>query len=69
MSEDTHKMQGGVDNMGKMMAEMSDNTSTMSNDMNQLNTNLTHMGYNLGVLTRQVSPTMKGMRDMMPWAD
>lgn len=68
MADDTHIMQGGVTNMSNLMGGMAADTNTMSTDMNQLNKNLTQMSYDLNIMTRNVSPTMKGIHDMMPWS-
>lgn len=68
MAEDTHLMQGGVSNMNTIMGGMAADTKIMSTDMNRLNKNLTQMSYDLNIMTRNVSPTMKGIHDMMPWS-
>ena len=68
MSKDMNKMQFSVANMSEKMDGMSQDTSSMSTDMKKLNQNMGQMSRDLNIMTYNVSPTMKGLRDMMPWA-
>jgi len=61
MSEDTHSMNSN-------MTQLSSDTSSMNGSMQQLTSNIGIMSQDLNIMTRNVSPTMKGMRDMMPWS-
>ncbi|MBT4448990.1 MAG: hypothetical protein HOC92_04750 [Gammaproteobacteria bacterium] len=61
MSKDTHSMNSN-------MTQLSTDIGSMSEDMKKLNGNVTLMSRDLNVLTYNVAPTMKGMRDMMPWS-
>ncbi|MCP3665025.1 MAG: hypothetical protein GY696_21435 [Gammaproteobacteria bacterium] len=67
MSADMYKMQFAVGNMSNKMDVMSGDTESMSGNMVLLNQNIANMSRDLSILTYNVSPTMKGMRDMMPW--
>jgi len=82
MSQDTHSMNNSMvelnSSVGKMgkdthsmnsnMTVLSTDIGSMSGDMEKLNGNVTVMSRDLNVLTYNVAPTMKGMRDMMPWS-
>jgi hypothetical protein len=68
MSTNIEKIQFAVIGMSENMKTMNDDTSTMSNNMSQLNQNIGLMSQDLNALTYNVAPTMKGMRDMMPWS-
>lgn len=68
MSRDMHEIQFAVVNMSTKMDGMSQNTGSMDTNMQQLNRNIGQMSQDLNILTYNVSPAMKGMRDMMPWS-
>jgi len=75
MSTNMHLMQLDVGSMSDNIGDMSGNistisqdTSSMSGNMQKLNGNVGHMSKDLNVLTRNVAPAMKGMRNVMPWA-
>ncbi len=67
MSSDIHTMQSAVVNMSNNMNVMANDTESMNKNMILLNRNIAFMSRDLNILTYNVSPTMKGMRDMMPW--
>jgi len=50
------------------MDSMSLDTNSMSGNIQQLNRNITTMSKDLSVLSYTVAPTMRGMRNTMPWA-
>ena len=60
-------MRGAVVNMSDKMNIMSADTQAMNSNMSYLNQNIGQMSQDLHLLTRNVSPTMKGFHDMMPW--
>lgn len=68
MSRDMHEMQFAVANMSNKMDGMSDDTHSMNTSMKQLNGNMGQMSRDMNVMTHYVSPTMKGIRTMMPWS-
>lgn len=68
MSEDMHEMQFAVVNMSEKMDGMSVDTHSMNASMEKLNHNMGQMSKDMNVMTYYVSPTMKGMRTMMPWS-
>lgn len=75
MSLDMHQIQQSVgtmsENVGQMSAEItiiSDNTGSMNSNLQQLNTSTDQMSKDLNVMTHNVAPAMKGLRNVMPWA-
>ena len=68
MSEDMHNIQFAVVNMSDKMDGMSQDTGSMNTNMQQLNGNIGQMSTDLNIMTHNVSPAMKGMRDIMPWS-
>lgn len=68
MSGDMHKIQIAVKDMSNNMNMMSTDTNSMNRNMTHLNNNVSLMSRDLNILTYNVAPTMKGMRDMMPWS-
>jgi len=68
MSQDTRSMSSVLELLNTSVGEMSGDTSSMHSSMLNLNENVGQMSKDLNILTYNVSPTMKGMRDMMPWS-
>lgn len=82
MSGDTHSMNGSMQQLNSSVEKMSQDTNSMNSNMQKLSedteamtSSLTHLNNNVGVMsqdlnimTNNVAPTMKGMRDMMPWS-
>ncbi len=68
MSQDMHKIQLSVGHMSEKVETISQNTATMNNNMEQLNGNTQQMSKDLNIMTHNVAPAMKGIRNMMPWA-
>jgi len=68
MSQDMHKIQLSVGNMTEKIDTISQDTSSMNTNMQQLNVNTHQMSKDLNVMTNNVAPAMRGMRDVMPWA-
>ena len=75
MSADMKDMKASVASMTTTMVVMSDDTSsmatnmgTMSEDTRSIKGNLNHVAQDMNVMSRNVSPTMAGMRTMMPWS-
>ncbi|MBC8210494.1 MAG: hypothetical protein H8E21_05450 [Gammaproteobacteria bacterium] len=68
MSQDTHSMSSVLLLLNTSVGEMSQDTSSMHSSMLNLNSNVGQMSQDLNILTHNVSPTMKGMRDIMPWS-
>jgi outer membrane murein-binding lipoprotein Lpp len=54
--------------MGDKIGTISEDTTAMSSNLQQLNGNTQQMSRDLNVMTNNVGPAMKGMRDVMPWA-
>jgi hypothetical protein len=50
------------------MGNMSQDTASIDTNMQQLNGNMGRMSQDLNLLTHNVAPAMKGMRDVMPWS-
>jgi hypothetical protein len=50
------------------MGTMSTDTASINSNMQQLSGNMGRVSQDLNVLTHNVAPAMKGMRDVMPWA-
>ncbi len=74
MSGDMALMRDSVAHMSSKMDTLTADTSAMSANLAQINDKVGGMDRNLGLMrsdvgymSRQVTPTMKGMRDMMPW--
>lgn len=74
MSGDMALMQESVANMSRKMDTLTADTSAMSANLAQINAEVSGIDRNLGLMrndvgymSRQVTPAMKGMRDMMPW--
>ena len=68
MQLDVSSMSGSVGNMSGNISTITQDTNSMSSNMQKLNGNIGYMSKDLNVLTHNVAPTMKGMRDVMPWA-
>lgn len=68
ISQDMSKIQLSVGDMTEKVVTISDNTSVMNTNMQQLNANMHQMSKDVNVLTNNVAPAMKGMRNVMPWA-
>lgn len=68
MSGDMSKIQMAVDNMSNKMDVMSVDTSSMNTNMTHLNSNMAQMSRDLNMMNYNVSPTMRGLHDMMPWS-
>ena len=68
MQKDVGTMAGSVGNMSGVIATIGQDTNSMSTHMGKLNNNVANMSQDLNILTHNVAPAMKGMRDMMPWA-
>jgi membrane-associated HD superfamily phosphohydrolase len=68
MSQNMNKIQLSVAGMGDKIGTISEDTTAMSSNMQQLNGNTLQMSRDLNVMTNNVGPAMKGMRDVMPWA-
>ena len=68
MSHDMHAIQLSVGGMTDNIGTISQDTTSMSANMQQLNGNTLQMSRDLNVMTNSVGPAMKGMRDVMPWA-
>jgi len=68
MSQNMNKIQLSVAGMGDKIGTISEDTTAMSSNLQQLNGNTMQMSRDLNVMTNNVSPAMKGMRDVMPWA-
>jgi uncharacterized protein YoxC len=68
MSHDMHNIQLSVGGMTSNIGTISQDTTSMSSNMQQLNGNTQQMSRDLNVMTNNVAPAMKGMRDVMPWA-
>jgi methyl-accepting chemotaxis protein len=68
MSANMQLMQADVNSMSGNMGSMSTDTASINNNMQQLNGNMGRVSQDLNVLTHNVAPAMKGMRDVMPWA-
>ena len=68
MSTNMHIMQKDVGSMSANMGDMTDGITSIDANMQQLNGNVGHMAKDLNILTHNVAPAMKGMRNVMPWA-
>lgn len=68
MSNDMHQMQFSVANMSDNMDGMSEDTHSMNTNLKLLNQNTSQMSQDMNIMTHNVSPTMKGIRTMMPWS-
>jgi outer membrane murein-binding lipoprotein Lpp len=75
MSSDMHLMQldvssmsGSVGNISGDISSITLDTSSMSSNLQNLNGNVDHMSKDLNVLTHNVAPAMKGLRNVMPWS-
>lgn len=68
MSQNMNKIQLSVAGMGDKIGTISQDTTAMSGNLQQLNGNTQLMSRDLNVMTNNVGPAMKGMRDVMPWA-
>jgi len=68
MSQDMHEIQESVGGMSGNIGTISSDTKSMSTNMQALNGNTLQMSRDLNVMTNNVGPAMKGMRDVMPWA-
>lgn len=68
MSVNMHHMQKDVGSMSGNMGEMTQGITSIDANMQQLNGNVGHMAKDLNILTHNVAPAMKGMRNVMPWA-
>ncbi len=68
MSVNMHHMQKDVGSMSGNMGDMTQGIISIDSNMQQLNGNVGHMAKDLNVLTHNVAPAMKGMRNVMPWA-
>jgi hypothetical protein len=68
MSANMQLMQVDVSSMSGNMGNMSNDTAAINTNMEQLNGNMGHVSQDLNILTHNVAPAMKGMRDVMPWA-
>lgn len=68
MSQDMHAIQLSVGGMTDNIGTISSDTKSMSANMQALNGNTLQMSRDLNVMTNNVAPAMKGMRDVMPWA-
>lgn len=68
MSANMHLMQKDVGSMSGNMGNMTDGITSINSNMQQLNGNVGYMAKDLNILTHNVAPAMKGMRDVMPWA-
>lgn len=68
ISANMHLMQSDVSNMSANMGNMSQDTASIDTNMQQLNGNMGRMSQDLNLLTHNVAPAMKGMRDVMPWS-
>ena len=61
MSDDISTISQDTNSMGTNMGKLNDNVGNISNDLG-------NMSNDLNVLTHNVAPAMKGMRNMMPWS-
>jgi hypothetical protein len=61
-------MQKDVGSMSGNMGTMTGGISSIDDNMEQLNGSMGHVSQDLNVLTRNVAPAMKGMRNVMPWS-
>lgn len=68
MSANMHLMQKDVGSMSGNMGTMTGGISSIDDNMEQLNGSMGHVSQDLNVLTRNVAPAMKGMRNVMPWS-
>lgn len=75
MSLDMHQIQQSVgtmsENVGHMSTQIntiSQNTGSMNDNLQQLNTSTDMMSKDLNVMTHNVAPAMKGLRNVMPWS-
>jgi len=75
MSGDMKEMKTSVASMTTTMVVMSDDTNsmatnmgTMSQDTKSIKGNLGHVAQDMNIMSRNVSPAMAGMKNMMPWA-
>jgi len=68
MQLDVSSISGSVDNISGNISTISQDTKTMSSNMQNLNSNVVHMSKDLNVLTHNVAPAMKGLRNVMPWS-
>jgi hypothetical protein len=68
MSQDMHEIQLSVGGMTDKIGTISQDTTSMNANMQQLNGNTHQMSKDLNVMTNNVAPAMKGMRDVMPWS-
>ncbi len=59
---------GSVGSMSDDISTISQDTNSMGTNMEKLNGNVGNMSTDLNVLTHNVAPAMKGMRNMMPWS-
>jgi hypothetical protein len=59
---------GSVGSMSDDITSISQDTNSMGTNMERLNGNVGNMSTDLSVLTHNVAPAMKGMRNMMPWS-
>ena len=68
MSVNMHHMQKDVGSMSGNMGDMTQGIISIDSNMQQLNGNVGYMANDLNVLTHNVAPVMRGMRNVMPWA-
>jgi len=68
MSQDMHLIQMSVGDMTGKINTISQNTTAMNGNIQQLNGNILQVSRDLNVMTRNVAPAMRGMRNMMPWS-
>jgi len=68
MQLDVGSMSGNIGDMSRNISAISQDTNSMSGNMQKLNGNVGHMSKDLNVLTHNVAPAMKGLRNVMPWA-
>lgn len=68
MSANMRLMQTDVGSISGNMGNMSQDTASINANMGQLNGNMGQVSQDLNILTHNVAPAMKGMRDVMPWA-
>ena len=68
MSSNMRLMQSDVSSMSGNMGTMSQDTAAINENMKHLNGNMGQVSQDLNVLTHNVAPAMKGMRNVMPWS-
>ncbi len=61
-------METAMTSMSKDMQHITSSVNTMSQDTRALNVNMGQMSRDMNVMTHNVAPAMKGLRNVMPWA-